>query len=86
MAFEMAAPGVKSRVDSGLKKSSAPTNLKESETALWAAFELADRDGNGVLSQKEFGAALKAVGLAKSESEVRLLLRSHGRRHRCMMI
>ena len=46
-----------------------PADLSKFEESLWAAFDLADRDGNGTLSKKEFGGAMKAVGLVTTETE-----------------
>ena len=53
-----------------LGKRQAPPGLTKFESSLWAAFELADRNGNGKLSRLEFSRALKAVGLADADSEV----------------
>ena len=50
----------------------APSALSGFEKALWAAFVLADRDGNGQLSRWEFTQALLAVGVAEDEEEVQL--------------
>ena len=46
-----------------------PPNLTGFERALWAAFTLADRDGNGKLSRLEFMLALKAAGVIDDDVE-----------------
>ena len=61
---------------SALGKASKPKGLNEVESSLWAAFELADKNGNGSLSQDEFTAALKATGLATSDADAQKEWRS----------
>ena len=57
--------------DDALGKQVMPTGLTKFESSLWAAFELADKDGNGTLSRAEFCAALKATGLVDTDAEAR---------------
>lgn len=54
-----------------LGKKEMPTGLSKFESSLWAAFELADKDGSGALDQKEFTSALKATGLVETDAEAR---------------
>ena len=53
------------------KSREPPPNLTGFERALWAAFTLADRDGNGSLSRWEFTQALKAAGAVENDVEAR---------------
>jgi Ca2+-binding EF-hand superfamily protein len=48
-----------------------PTGLSTLEKSLWAAFVIADRDGNGQLSRWEFALALVAAGAIDDVAEAR---------------
>ena len=50
-------------------KQEMPPGLNKFETSLWAAFDLADKNGDGALSKVEFTSALKAVGLVATDGE-----------------
>lgn len=62
-AHQSAVPGIANRAP--------PPGLNRFETALWSAFILADRDGNGRLSRWEFTLALTACGIVADEADAR---------------